>query len=204
MGGENKIYNTQKTMLLQQNERVNFMAAYWKSSGFSNTNQTIEAALQYACDNNISDIVVASCSGKTAGLLAGKASNIVCVTHVNGFKEPGIAEMDEAVRQDLTAKGIKVLTTTHVLSGAERGISRKLGGAYPVEIMAHTLRMFGQGLKVCVEVSVMALDAGLIPYGKEIIAIGGTGQGADTAVLIRPAHAANIFETYIAEIICKP
>ena len=180
------------------------MAAYWKSSGSSHTNKTIEAALQYAVDHQIADIVVASCSGKTAALLAGKAANIVCVTHVNGFKEPGVPELDEAVRRDLLAKGIQVLTTTHVLSGAERGISRKFGGAYPVEIMAHTLRMFGQGLKVCVEVAVMALDAGLIPYGKEIIAIGGTGQGADTAVLIRPAHAANIFDTYIAEIICKP
>jgi hypothetical protein len=83
-------------------------------------------------------------------------------------------------------------------------MSRKFGGAYPVEIMAHTLRMFGQGVKVCVEVAVMALDAGLIPHGREVIAVGGTGRGADTAVVIRPAHASSIFDTYICEVICKP
>jgi hypothetical protein len=99
---------------------------------------------------------------------------------------------------------MKVLTTTHVLSGAERGLSRKFGGVYPVEIIAHTLRMFGQGVKVCVEVAVMALDAGMIPYGEEVIAVGGTGRGADTAVIIKPAHANSILDTWISEIICKP
>jgi hypothetical protein len=109
--------------------------------------------------------------------------------------------MPAAVRETLIARGVKVLTTTHVLSGAERGMSRKFGGAYPVEIMAHTLRMFGQGVKVCVEVAVMALDAGLIPHGREVIAVGGTGRGADTAVVIWPAHASSIFDTYICEVI---
>lgn len=40
-------------------------------------------------------------------------------------------------------------------------------------------------------------------FGEDIIAIGGTEEGADTVVVIRPAHASNIFDTYIAEIICK-
>lgn len=177
---------------------------YWKKPGPANTAATVELAIAKAAEAGINDIVVASCSGATAGLLAGKAPNVVCVTHAQGYAKPGENEMPDAVRAELTARGVKVLTTTHVLSGAERGISRKFSGAYPVEIMAHSLRMFGQGVKVCVEVAVMALDAGLIPHGREVIAVGGTGKGADTAVVIRPAHAANIFETYIAEIICKP
>ncbi len=177
---------------------------YWKSAGPSHSAATVELALGRAREAGIADIVVASCSGATASLLAGRAANVVCVTHAQGFAAPGENEMPAAVRAELTARGVKVLTTTHVLSGAERGMSRKFGGAYPVEVMAHTLRMFGQGVKVCVEVAVMALDAGLIPHGREVIAVAGTGQGADTAVVIRPAHAANIFDTYIAEIICKP
>ena len=59
-------------------------------------------------------------------------------------------------------------------------------------------------MKVCVAISVMALDAGLISHGTEIIAIGGTVHGADTALILKPAHAANIFDTVILEIICKP
>jgi hypothetical protein len=70
--------------------------------------------------------------------------------------------------------------------------------------MAQTLRMLGQGFKVCVEISGMALDAGLIPYGEEIVAIGGSAKGADTAVVITPAHSNRFFDTKINEIICKP
>lgn len=177
---------------------------YWKSAGAVHTAKTVELALQKAEEYGIKSIVVASNSGKTAELLAGKAENVICVTHVNGFKEPGINELTPAQREILTGKNVKVLTTTHVLSGAERGISRKFGGVYPVEIIANALKIFGQGVKVTVEIAVMALDAGLIPYGEDIIAIAGTGKGADTAVVIRPAHAANLLDTYIAEIICKP
>lgn len=177
---------------------------YWKATGPSRTNDTIQLALEKAAVCGIQDIVVASGSGRTALLLAGKAANIVCVSHAQGYATPGDNEITAKMRNELSAQGIKVLTTTHALSGAERGISQKFGGTYPVEIMAHTLRMFGQGVKVGVEIAVMALDAGLIPFGRDVIAIGGTGQGADTAIIIRPSHAASIFDTYIAEIICKP
>jgi len=177
---------------------------YWKSAGAVHTEKTVELALRKAEEYGIKSIVVASNSGKTAELFAGKVENVVCVTHANGFKEPGVNELTLEQRKILTEKKVNILTTTHVLSGAERGISRKFGGIYPVEIIANSLRIFGQGVKVTVEIAVMALDAGLIPYGEDIIAVGGTGKGADTAVVIRPAHATNILETYIAEIICKP
>lgn len=177
---------------------------YWEHPGQDNTERTVALALKAAQEKGISHIVVASSSGRTAALLAGKARHVVCVAHVNGFAAAGSNEMPEVMRQSLKTQGVELLTTTHVLSGAERGLSRKFGGVYPVEIMAQALRMFGQGVKVCVEVAVMALDAGLIPYQEDIIAIGGTGQGADTAVIMRPAHAADIMDTFISEIICKP
>ncbi len=178
---------------------------YFESEGKHNTQKTVELALKAAREKGIRHIVVASCSGYTAGFFKdAKDLEVVCVTHVNGFSEKGKNEMPDEVRRQLIASGMKVLTTTHVLSGAERGLSRKFGGTYPVEIMAHTLRMFGQGVKVCVEISVMALDAGLIPYGQPIIAVGGTGEGADTAVILTPSHASSILETRIHEIICKP
>ena len=175
------------------------------SVGIINTNETVALALKTAVVKNIEYIVVASSSGDTAKLLKNTNNiNIICVTHANGYPEPGKNEMSQEIRGELADIGIKVLTTTHVLSGAERGISKSFGGAYPVEIIAHSLRMLGQGTKVCVEVSIMALDAGLIPYGKPIIAIGGSGKGADTAVIITPSHASSLFETKIHEIVCKP
>ena len=177
---------------------------YWKKSGPSQTEKTIDCALNRAQELGIRDIVVASHTGDTALLLAGKVENLVCVRHAYGCSNPGENEMTIQMSDTLTAQKVKILTATHLMSGAERGISRKFGGIYPVEIVANTLRMLGQGVKVCTEIAIMALDAGLIPYGREVIAIGGSGKGADTAVIIKPAHAANLFDTYISEIICKP
>lgn len=178
---------------------------YFEVKGKINTEKCVELAIKAAEDRKIKNIVVASNSGYTAKLFKEKNNlNIVCVTHAYGFSEPGKNEIVDEALEELKREGIKVLTATHVLSGAERGISRKFGGINPVEVMAYTLRMFGQGTKVCVEVAVMALDAGLIPYGEEIIAVGGSGHGADTAVIIKPENAANILDTKIKEIICKP
>jgi len=103
---------------------------YWKSVGASHTEKTVELALRKAEEYGIKSIVVASVSGKTAELFAGKAENIVCVTHVNGFKYPGVNELTPQQREILIEKNVKVLTTNHVLSGAERGISKKFGGVY--------------------------------------------------------------------------
>jgi hypothetical protein len=50
----------------------------------------------------------------------------------------------------------------------------------------------------------MATDAGLIRAGEDVIAIGGTGGGADTAILARSANTHNFFDMKIREIICKP
>jgi hypothetical protein len=108
------------------------------------------------------------------------------------------------MRKKLNENGIKTLTTTHLLAGIDRSCRNKFGGIYPAEIAAYTLRMLGQGLKVSVEVGCMALDAGLIPHGTEIVSIGGTGHGLDTAVILLPAHSQNFFDTRIKEIICKP
>ena len=177
----------------------------FEKEGRENTKKTVELALSAVKERKIRYIVVASNSGRTAGLFKGvKDCEVVCVTHASGFAEKGRNEMPEAVRNELIGSGLKVLTATHVLSGAERGLSRKFGGVYPVEIIANTLRMFGQGVKVCVEISIMALDAGLIPYNEPVIAVAGTDGGADACVILKPAHANSILDTRVIEIICKP
>ena len=112
--------------------------------------------------------------------------------------------MNPEMRQKLASRGVKLLTTTHLLAGVNRALRNKFQGVYPNEVVSSTLRMLGQGVKVCVEISVMALDAGLIPYGEEIIAIGGSGRGADAACVIQPEHSNHFFDTVIKEIICMP
>jgi len=177
---------------------------YFETVGAANTQETIDLALQAAAERGIRHIVIASKGGDSARLLMGADCNVVCVTHVNGFEENGKNFMSPEVRAELQEAGIQMLTTSHVLSGVERGMSTKFSGIYPAEIMSHTLRMFGQGTKVCVEAAIMALDAGMVPYGERIIAISGTGRGVDTALILTPAHAQRVFETRVHEVICKP
>ncbi len=179
---------------------------YWEKSGAINTGATIEAALGRAGELKISNIVVASTSGETAGKVAdlGKGVKITWVTHHVGAAGPGIDGAPASARAALKERGVEVLTTTHLLAGVDRALRLKFQGIYPPEIIASTLRMLSQGVKVCVEISVMALDAGLIPYGEEIVAIGGSSRGADTSCVILPAHSNNFFDTVVKEIICMP
>ncbi|KAJ52632.1 hypothetical protein BD780_001558 [Clostridium tetanomorphum] len=177
---------------------------YFENAGKENSKNTVDIALETANKKGIKHIVIASTKGDTARQLKDCGLDVTVVTHAYGNKEPGVQEMTKEVMEELKGYGFKIFSGTHVLSGAERGISRKFGGVSPVEMMAQTLKMFGQGVKVGVEISTMALDAGLIPTGEDIIAIGGSQSGADTAIIIRPAHANAIFDTKIREIICKP
>lgn len=177
---------------------------HWERKGEINTKATAELAIKRARELNIRHIVVASNSGSTVEHFLDKGLEVVCVTHHVGFMAPGEDEMPPQVRQRLLDKGVRVLTTTHLLAGVDRALRNKFGGVYPAEIIASALRMLGQGVKVCAEIAGMALDAGLVPYGEEIIAVAGTGTGADTAVVIVPEHSNNFLGTKIKEIICKP
>ena len=181
---------------------------FWDNPGPENTQATLEIACREAVARNIRHLVVASNEGNTIRQLLADFDvdnlNIVCVTHHVGFCGPGVDEMSAEVREELASKGVKLLTTTHLLAGIDRGLRYEFGGLYPPEIIANTLRMFGQGVKVCVEVSMMALDAGLVPYGEDVIAVAGKSRGADTACVVRPAHSTAVFETKVKEILCRP
>lgn len=165
----------------------------------------ISCAVTYAKEQNINCIVIASVTGASLAELCNQFDgNIICVTHAYGYKTPGECEFSEELRAEYQAKGVKFVTAAHVLSGAERAISNVFKGMYPVEIMAQTLRMFGAGTKVGVECAVMALDAGLIPFGQKVIALGGTGRGIDTATVLTPGYANRIFSSRIHKTLCKP
>ncbi|SMD13593.1 hypothetical protein SAMN02746065_1505 [Desulfocicer vacuolatum DSM 3385] len=128
---------------------------------------------------------------------------MIVVTLHCGYDKPFESSLPEDIKIDLEKKGATVVTSSHALSGIERSISEKHSGIYPVLLIGDTLKLFGQGMKVVAEIAVMASDAGCLS-GKDIVSIGGTNDGADTAVILKPAHQNNFFHMRIREIICKP
>ena len=158
--------------------------------------------------DGIRHVVVATTTGETGvrflDALAGRDVKLVCVSHHAGFGEGDDLDLVPEHAAVLRAAGVPLFVGTHALSGVGRSISSQFGGTTPVEVIAHTLRLFGQGMKVCVEIAVMAADAGLIPTDRDVICVGGTGHGADTAVVLRPAHMNRFFDLRIREILCKP
>lgn len=173
--------------------------------GKENTASTVEIAIKAAREKGISNIVIASTRGNVAQafLPYAKEFNIVCVGHTYYYNPEVPNSMSDEMQQQLREGGIKLYFGSHLLSGCERGLSSRFQGVYPVEIVAHTLRMFGPGTKVCVECAATALDAGLVKPGP-MVAIGGSGSGADTAIVLSPAGAMRILDTKIHEILCKP
>ena len=171
-----------------------------------NTHALLKIVKEYISKEKIENIVVATTSGETgaAAAKAFKGNNTVIVTHFHGFQEPGKSELKENLKKEILTNGAKVFTGTHALSSAERAIRKNFGTLEPLELIANTLRLMGEGTKVCVEITLMAADAGLIPADEDVVAIAGTGKGADTALRIKPANAARFFNLKIKEVIAKP
>lgn len=179
---------------------------YFQKPGRENTERTLQIAKERAEGSDIRQIVVATTSGET-GRKAAEIFNdyhLVVITHSTGFSEPDTQELAEENRQAILAEGARLLTCQHAFGGVNRAIRRQLNTYQVDEIMAHTLRIFGEGMKVVCEITLMAADAGLIHTGEPVLAIAGTGHGADTAAVLRPANAQNFFDLRVNEILCKP
>ncbi len=178
---------------------------YFNQKGELNTEQTLKLACERAKELGIDELVIASTTGDTAykALEVFSGFKVTTVTYHCGFKEPFKSVMADNVRKDLEEKGVKVISATHALSGVERSIAKKYSGSLPVLLVADTLKLFGQGTKVAVEISVMAADSGVLS-GNDIVSIGGSVKGADTALILKPAHQSSFFDMKIREIVCKP
>jgi hypothetical protein len=178
---------------------------YFDGPGSENTERTLQLGFARGKELGLNEVVVASTNGNTAdrALEVFEGFSITIVTYHCGFREPFKKVMSDEVRNRLINRGAKVVSATHALSGLERSVAKKYSGVYPVLLIADTLRLFGHGTKVAVEVSIMASDGGCLT-GNDIIAIGGTSKGADTALVLKPANQSDLFDLRVREIICKP
>jgi hypothetical protein len=179
---------------------------YFDSPGAENTGETLRLAKARAEELGIERIVVASTTGDTGVKAAGEFKNykLVVVSHAAGFKALGAQELTSENKQKIEKLGAAVFTGTHAFGGISHAVRRTFGTHVLGDLMANTLRMFGQGMKVAIEISLTAADAGLVSPDEEVIAIAGTARGADTAIVVKPAYAHDAFSLRVKEIICKP
>ncbi len=179
---------------------------YFVKPGPENTEEVFRIAKLRAEELGIKSVVVASSTGKTAARAteAFEGMRVVAVSHVTGMRGPDIQEFTEGNRQKVESKSAVVLTTAHAFSGIDAAMRKKFNMHLLGDVIANTLRTFGEGMKVVCEISLMAADAGLVRTDEDIIAIGGTDSGADIAVVLRPVNSRNFFDLRVKEILCKP
>ena len=179
-------------------------ALYFETSGKGNTTATLGLVRERCEALGIQQVVVASTHGYTAKraaeALADLGIEIIAVSICAGFDDLGWT-MSARERAELEALGITVLTSVHALGD---DVSDAFGGVPPNRVVRETLYCFCQGMKVAVEVAVMAADAGLLDMSGEVIAVAGTGEGADTAIVVKPAYARQFKSFEIREILAKP
>jgi len=181
---------------------------YFEKAGPKNTHQTLQVSKSRAQLLKIRKIVVATNTGDTAvkcaTMLTDTDIELIAVTLAAGRWEdhcpPDPEKLDE-----LQQRGVRIITATQALMGnIGMAIKRRLGGLSDTELISHTLYCFSQGVKVAVEIAVMAADAGLLAMDEEVVAIAGTNRGADTALVLTPAYSNDFFSLKIREIIAMP
>ena len=179
---------------------------YFENTGVENTETTLRIVRQRAEELGIRNIVLASTKGNSAvkamDILEGL--RVIVVTHVTGFREPNIQQFTEENRKVVESKGGIILTAAHAFAGLSRAMRSKHNMYLLGDIVADTLRIFGQGTKVACEIAMMAADSGLVRTDEDVISIAGTARGADAAIVLTPVTSTNFFALKVKEILCKP
>jgi len=167
---------------------------YFEEFGPQNTSETIKAAKKAALDLGLKYVVVASGSGATGVKVAEEFKDsgvkVVVVTEYAGS-----VEFSEKNRKELEKLDATIVTSMHAFLSPAESISKIYANHCSENtIIKNVLTRFSQGTKVAAEVVMMATDAGAIPAGEDVVAIAGTGEGADTAIIIKSCHADSFFD----------
>ena len=193
---------------------------YFEEAKSENTDILLGIVKAKAKEKGIKHVVIASTRGevgaKAAEAFRGTGINVIVVTHQIGAAGPELLGENE---KRIKASGGKIVTCTHAFGGVGMSLRRmpprEPGKPLPQpywppyvpstgDLIANVLRVFSQGMKVCLEITVMAADAGAIPVGQNVIAVGGQGKGSDTAIIVKSANTTSFFDLDVQEILAKP
>jgi hypothetical protein len=180
---------------------------YFKEPGKENTEDTVSLAYDRIKEGDVKHVVVATHRGltplKVAEKLKGTDVNIVAVTGSSSLTKPEVNAEWEKNLPKMENAGIGVHRGTLAFAGVGRAVKARWGGPSSAALIADTFRMLGEGTKVCIEVLLMATDAGLIPAGEKVLAIAGTSRGADTCLVVKSTYSSKNFDLAIQDIVCK-
>ncbi|MDI7274337.1 MAG: pyruvate kinase alpha/beta domain-containing protein [Anaerolineae bacterium] len=192
---------------------------YFANPGKKNTDQVVEAVLRRLEEGDLATVVVASTTGYTAGRFAEALAGRPGVTLIAVGEAPLACEWDAKarypfmapeVKADLERRGVIVADRVPYLMHSSVLDSSRWRAPSAEEIVRDTLYAFGQGLKVAVEVVLIAVASGYLAPYQDVIAVGGTTRGADTAIVVRATFPNHVLSEdharrlVIREIICKP
>lgn len=173
---------------------------YFETKGEANTPMVLSLVRERAQERGIRKVIVASTRGETAKAASrtfeGTDVRLVVVPWQFGFADEHPFPPD--LVPELQAAGHRVHFGTMLFH------TENLYGNKTPEVMANLLRTFGQGMKVCFEIIMMACDGGCIDTGEKVIAVAGSASGADTAVVATASPSTRMTRLRIHEIICKP
>lgn len=174
---------------------------YFEQGGPDNTAAVFDLVDAALAEHGIRKLVLASTLGTTAQVAmdryCGKDVRLIIVPHQYGFAAAGQRFPQELV-QRARAEGHEVYFGTMLFH------EERLFGQGPAQWVADFLRVVCQGLKVCVEIVLMAGNAGLVDVDEPVIAVAGSGRGADTALVMRGATTMDPKHLHVSEILCKP
>ncbi len=192
---------------------------YFAHPGRKNSGQVVEAVLRRLEEGDLKAVVVASTTGYTAGLFADALAGRPGVTLISVGEAPLAGEWDSKnkypflapeTRQELERRGVIVADRVPYLLHSSVLDTSPWKAPSAEEIVRETLYAFGQGLKVAVEVVLIAVASGFLAPYQDVIAVGGTGRGADTAIVVRATFPNHVLSQdharrlRIHEVLCKP
>ena len=190
---------------------------YFDKPGRENTPDVVQIALDRLDEGDIHTVVVASTTGYTALAFADALQGHRGIALVGVAETPLIREwgheypcLAPETRDELERRGVVVADRVPYLFHSSVLDQSRWKAPAPEEIVRDTLYAFGQGLKVAVEVALIVVASGFIEPFQDVIAVGGTSRGADTAIVVRatfPNHVLSQDESKrlnIREILCKP
>lgn len=190
---------------------------YFEEAGKHNTDKVIEAVLRRLDVGDIKTVVVSSTTGYTAqklseALPAHRGIALISVAESALIREWGTEypTLKAETKQDLERRGVIVADKVSYVFHNSPFDQSKWKAPTPEETVRETLYSFGQGMKVAIEVVLIAVASGYLEPFQEVIAVGGTHRGADTAIVMTATYPNHIFSQgpakrlKVHEVLCKP